>query len=151
MVVAVRRPDPLQVLRVWYRHAVAWTRFYRTSILLNFVEPITGLVALGIGLGSYVHLINGISFLQFIAPGLVAVTAMNSVTFDSLFGTYNFLHENKVYPSMINAPLSVDDVVVGTVLWQATRSLIYGGTFLVIITLFGLVRHWTALLALPVL
>jgi lipooligosaccharide transport system permease protein len=150
-VVAMMRPSPAQVGRVWYRHAVAWTRFYRTSILLNFVEPITGLVALGIGLGSYVHLINGVSFLQFIAPGLVAVTAMNAVSFDSLFSTYNFLNENRVYPSMITSPLTVDDLVAGTILWQATRSVVYGGTFLVIITAFGLVHSWSALLVLPVL
>lgn len=149
--ISVMRPAPRQVVRVWYRHAVAWTRFYRTSILLNFVEPITGLVALGIGLGSYIHLINGVSFLQFIGPGLVAVTAMNAVTFDSLFSTYNFLHENRVYPSMITSPLTVDDLVAGTILWEATRGLLYGGIFLAIITAFGLVHSWTAILILPVL
>jgi hypothetical protein len=62
------RPDLRQVLLVWVRHAISWTRFYRTSILLNFVEPITGLVGLGIGLGSYVHLINGISFYSSLRP-----------------------------------------------------------------------------------
>jgi len=149
--IEIIRPVPAQVGRVWFRHALAWTRFYRTSILLNFVDPFTGLLALGIGLGSYIHLIDGVSFLQFIAPGLVAVTAMNSVTFDSLFATYNFLHENRVYPSMITSPLSVDDLVAGTILWQATRSLIYGGTFMLISTAFGLVHHWTALLVFPVL
>ncbi len=149
--VAVMRPDPRQVVRVWYRHALAWTRFYRTSIALNFVEPITGLLALGIGLGSYVRLIDGVSFVQFIGPGLLAVTAMNAVTFDSLFGTYTFLNENRVYPSMITSPLTVDDLVAGTILWQATRSLMYGTTFLLIITAFGLVHAWTALLVLPLL
>lgn len=148
---AVMQPNTKQVARVWYRHAVAWTRFYKTSVLLNFVEPITGLVALGIGLGSYVHLINGVSFLQFIAPGLVAVTAMNAVTFDSLFATYNYLYENRVYPSMITSPLTVDDLVAGTILWQATRSVLYGGIFLLIITLFGLVHSPMALLVLPLL
>ncbi|GAC1442740.1 MAG: ABC transporter permease [Chloroflexota bacterium] len=148
---ALPRPNPRQAARVWMRHAIAWTRFYRTSILLNFVEPITSLVALGLGLGSYVHLINGVSFIQFIGPGLVAVTAMNAVSFDSLFATYNFLHENKVYPSMITSPLTVDDLVAGTLMWQATRALIYGGTFMLIITLFGLVHSFSALLALPVL
>jgi lipooligosaccharide transport system permease protein len=149
--IALMRPNARQTYRVWYRHMLAWTRFYRTSIALNFVEPVTGLVALGFGLGSYVHLINGVSFLQFIAPGLVAVTAMNAVTFDALFGTYNFLYENRVYPSMITSPLTVDDLVAGTILWQATRSLIYGGTFLFIITCFGLVHSWAALLVLPLL
>lgn len=149
--VQVLRPIPQQAFRVWLRHAIAWKRFYRTSILLNFFEPITGLVALGFGLGSYIHAINGVSFIQFIGPGLVSVTAMNAVSFDSLFATYNFLNENKVYPSMITSPLTVDDLIAGTLLWQATRSLLYGGTFLIIITCFGLVHSFTALLALPVL
>jgi lipooligosaccharide transport system permease protein len=151
LAVTVMQPDLRQMVRVWRRHVIAWTRAYRTSILLNFVEPITGLVALGVGLGSYVHLINGISFLQFIAPGLVSVTAMNSVSFDALFSTHYYLNENRVYPSMITSPLTVDDLVAGTLLWEATRALLYGGIFLLIITVFGLVHSWAALLVLPLL
>src|SRR5689334_5387556 len=98
---SVMRPSVLQICRVWLRHAISWTRFYRTSVLLNFVEPVSGLVALGLGLGSYVKLIDGMTFIEYIGPGLVAVTAMNATTFDSLFSTHNFIYENKVYPSMI--------------------------------------------------
>lgn len=145
------RPSPRQAFHVWVRHLLAWKRFYRSSIVLNFVEPVTGLVALGLGLGSYVHLINGISFIQFIGPGLVAVTAMNAVTFDALFSTYNHLHDDKVYPSMITSPLTTDDVVAGMILWQATRALLYGGTFMIVILAFGLIHSLWALLALPVL
>lgn len=144
--IAVIRPAPRQAFFVWLRHALSWLRFYRTSILLNFFEPVSSLVALGLGLGSYIAHIGGVSFIQFIGPGLVAVTAMNAVTFDSLFTSYGYLYDNKVYPSMITSPLSVDDLVAGTVLWQATRSLIYGGTFLIIIACFNLVHAWTALL-----
>lgn len=152
MAIAIMRPRPAQTGRVWWRHLLAWTRFYRASILINFVDPITALLALGLGLGSYIKGgVDGVSFLQFIAPGLVAVTSMNAVSFDSLWATYNYLYENKVYPSMITSPLTVDDLVAGTLLWQATRSLMYGGTFLLIITIFGLVHAWTALLVLPVL
>lgn len=148
--VAILQPQPRQAFNVWYRHFLCYLRFYRTSILLNFVEPTTSLVALGIGLGRYVHLVNG-SFLQFIGPGLVAVTAMNAVSFDTLFSTYNFLFENKVYPSMITSPLEIDDLVAGTMLWEATRSIIYGGIFLLVITAFGLVHSLTAVLVIPVL
>jgi lipooligosaccharide transport system permease protein len=76
---------------------------------------------------------------------------MNSVSFDTLFSTYNFLFENKVYPSMITSPLEIEDLVVGTMLWEATRSVIYGGTFLIVITAFGLVHSFTAILVVPVL
>jgi len=149
-VVSVMRPQPRQAFNVWYRHFLCYLRFYRTSILLNFVEPITGLVALGIALGHYVHLASG-SFLQFVGPGLVCVTAMNAVSFDTLFSTYNFLFENKVYPSMITSPLEIDDLVVGTMLWEATRSVIYGGVFMIVITAFGLVHTFAAILVIPVL
>jgi lipooligosaccharide transport system permease protein len=149
--ISILQPAPAQAVRVWYRHGLSYLRFYRTSIMLNFFEPITGLVALGIGLGHYVGAIEGMSFLQFIAPGLVCVTAMNSVSFDTLFGTYNYLHENRVYPSMITSPMSVDDLIAGTLLWQATRAVIYGGIFLLVITAFGLVHSLWALLVFPVL
>jgi hypothetical protein len=46
---SIMRPSPPQIGRVWLRHAIAWKRFYRTSIVLNFFEPITGLVGLGLG------------------------------------------------------------------------------------------------------
>src|SRR5579859_1522111 len=150
-VISVMRPDYRQVMRVWWRHVLVWVRSYRTSILLNFVEPITILLALGVGLGSYVHQINGMSFLQFIAPGLVSVTAMQSTSFDALFGTYNSLNENRVYPSMITSPLTPDDLVGGTLLWEATRATVFGGIFLIIVAVFGLVHSWTVLLVLPLL
>src|SRR5205807_1575334 len=63
----------------------------------------------------------------------------------------NFLFENKVYPSMITSPLEIDDLVTGTILWEATRSVIYGGVFLLVITAFGLVHSFTAILVIPVL
>jgi lipooligosaccharide transport system permease protein len=152
MILAVPRPDPTQALRVWRRHVLTWLRFWRTSILINFIDPIAALLALGVGIGSYIKTgVDGVSFMQFIAPGLVAMTSMNSVSFDCLWTTYNNLYDNKVYPSMITTPATVDDLVAGTLLWQATRSFVYGGIFLIIITAFGLVHHWTALLTLPVL
>jgi hypothetical protein len=67
---SIMRPSPPQIGRAWLRHAIAWKRFYRTSILLNFFEPITGLVSLGVGLGHYVGHIEGVKFIQFIGPGL---------------------------------------------------------------------------------
>jgi hypothetical protein len=62
---SIMHPSPPQIGRVWLRHAIAWKRFYRTSILLNFFEPITGLVCLD----TYVGHIEGVKFIQFIGPG----------------------------------------------------------------------------------
>lgn len=135
-------------LAVWWRNFVSWRKFWRSSILLNFGEPLTNLLALGLGLGAYVSSMQGVSFLQFIAPGLLAVTAMNAVTFDSGFDTYDKLNTNGVYASMITSPLTVGQIVAGQYLWEATRSILYGVVFAIVIVAFGLVHSWMMLLAL---
>ncbi|MDA8343879.1 MAG: ABC transporter permease [Thermaerobacter sp.] len=137
---------------VWWRNFLAWRKFWRSSILLNFGEPLTNLLALGLGLGAYVTVMQGVSFLQFIAPGLLAVTSMNAVTFDSGFEGYDRLNSNGVYQSMMTSPLTVPEIVAGEYLWEATRSLLYGAVFFVVVLAFGLVHSaWIALLPIPLL
>ena len=135
---------------VWWRDFVAWRKFWRSSILLNFGEPLTNLLALGVGLGAYVASMEGVSFLQFIAPGLLAVTAMNAVTFDAGFDTYDKLNSSGVYAAMLTSPLTVPEVVLGEYLWEATRSILYGAVFFLVILAFGLVHSIdAALLIVP--
>ena len=135
---------------VWWRDFVAWRKFWRSSILLNFGEPLTNLLALGVGLGAYVAVMQGVSFLQFIAPGLLAVTAMNAVTFDSGFETYDKLNSSGVYAAMLTSPLTVPEIVLGEYLWEATRAVLYGAVFFLVILAFGLVHSpWSILLPLP--
>ncbi len=138
-------------LAVWWRNFLAWRKFWRSSILLNFGEPLTNLLALGLGLGAYVSsMMQGVSFLQFIAPGLLAVTAMNAVTFDSGFDGYDRLNSNGVYAAMMTSPLTVPEIVAGEYLWEATRSLLYGAVFFIVVLAFGLVHSlWVVLLPIP--
>jgi lipooligosaccharide transport system permease protein len=131
---------------VWWRDFVAWRKFWRSSILLNFGEPLTNLLALGVGLGAYVAVMQGVSFLQFIAPGLLAVTAMNAVTFDAGFDTYDKLNSSGVYAAMLTSPLTVPEIVLGEYLWEATRAILYGAVFFLVILAFGLVHSWWSLL-----
>lgn len=131
---------------VWWRNFVAWRKFWRSSILLNFGEPLTNLLALGVGLGAYVAVMQGVSFLQFIAPGLLAVTAMNAVTFDAGFETYDKLNSSGVYAAMLTSPLTVPEIVLGEYLWEATRAILYGAVFFLVILAFGLVHSWWSLL-----
>lgn len=133
---------------VWWRNFLAWRKYWRSSILLNFGEPLTNLLALGYGLGAYVASMQGVSFLQFIAPGLLAVTAMNAVTFDAGFDTYDKLNQNGVYQAMISSPLTVGEIVLGEYLWEATRSILYGIVFAVVIAAFGLVHSLWIICAL---
>jgi lipooligosaccharide transport system permease protein len=134
---------------VAYRNFLAWRKYYKSSVLLNFGEPLTNLLALGFGLGTYVARMQGYPFADFIGPGLLAVTAMNAVTFDVTFEAYDRLHENGIYQAMVSSPLSPAEIVGGELLWEAGRSLFYGAVFFVVLLALGLVHSWWSVL-LPV-
>jgi lipooligosaccharide transport system permease protein len=134
---------------VWYRNYLTWTKYYKSSVLLNFGEPLTNLMALGFGLGAYVAKMDHVPFVDFIAPGLLVVTAMNAVTFDMGFEGYDRLNESELYRGMIAAPITAGEIVGGEFLWEITRSLMYGAGFFIVLLILGLVHSWWALL-LPV-
>lgn len=131
---------------VWMHEFYSWRRYYRSSILLNFGEPILNLIALGWGLGAYITNMGDQSFLEFIGPGLLAVTAMNSVTFDTCYEGYERLNRTGIYTSMTSTSMDVDELVAGHVLWEVTRSVLYGGIFFCVLLLFGIVQAATGIL-----
>lgn len=137
-------------LAVWYRNFRAWSHFWRSSVLLNFGEPVLNLLALGIGLGAHVGDMRGVPFAQYVGPGLLAVTAMNAVTFDMGFEGFDRLRTTGVYDAMAFSPLSVGQIVAGELLWESTRSMGYAAIFLSVLAALGLVQSWWAL-AVPLL
>lgn len=125
---------------VWLHEFLSWRRFYRSSLLLNFGEPVLNLIALGWGLGAYIAQMGEVSFLQFIGPGLLAVTAMNSVTFDICYEGFDRLNRTGLYTAMTSTSMEVEEVVGGQMLWSMTRSVLYGSIFLFVLFLFGLIE-----------
>lgn len=127
---------------VWLHEFFSWRRYYRSSILLNFGEPILNLIALGWGLGAYIANIGDHTFLQFIGPGLLAVTAMNSVTYDTCYEGYDRLNRTGLFTAMTSTSMDTGELVGGYTMWEVTRSLLYGGIFFVVLMLFGIVESW---------
>ncbi len=142
---------PQRASRVWWREYRVWRHMFISSTLLNFGQPVMWLTTFGVALGAYVSLGRPGSYLAFVAPGLLATTAMNAVTFDALFGTYLKLHEWGTYEAVVSTPVGPGDIVRGIFGWQATRALLFGGIFCAVMAAFGLLHHWTALWLIPVL
>ena len=138
-------------LAVWRRNAAMYRRTWWLNILPNFFEPVLYLAAIGIGVGGYISQMGGMSYLQFLAPGLLCVAAMNGASFEVTSNIFVRLTFEKSYDAMLTTPIEPDDVLVGEVLWAITRSCIYGGCFFVVIGLWGLVPRPAALLALPLI
>lgn len=140
-------PSLRLALRVWRRDQRVFARAWRGSLLPQFIDPVFYLVALGFGLGAYVHTIAGVSYKEFIAPGLCCSAVMWAASFETTWNTYYKLEEIRLYDAIVSTPVEVPDLVLAEMLWAATRALIYGTVFGVVISVFGLVHSaWFVIL-----
>ncbi|HLD28816.1 MAG TPA: ABC transporter permease, partial [bacterium] len=139
-----------RVYYVWKRNLVSYRRFAIPTFLASMGEPLLYLVAMGIGLGSYMGLIDGMPYLDYLAPGLLVSTAMFSATYECTFGAYVRMTIEKVYNALIITPLTAEEVIAGEILWGITRSLLSGYIMLIVLYFFGL-AHWHHFLLFPFL
>jgi lipooligosaccharide transport system permease protein len=138
-------------IRVWQRNRDVFFRLWHSEAPGSIAEPVIVLIAFGMGLGSYVGLIEGQEYMGFIAPGIIAAYAMFSASFECTYATFIRMEHQYTYDAILATPLSVEDITAGEVFWGATRSLITGGIILVIAAVFGLGPSPWAILVLPVL
>jgi lipooligosaccharide transport system permease protein len=130
---------------------------YRRSamiLLSGFVEPLFYLFALGLGVGGLVGEVRGpdgtgTSYAQFIAPALLAASAMNGAIYESTFNVFFKLKYGRVYDAMLATPVSPRDIALGEIGWSMARGGLYAVGFLTVTWVLGLVQSAWALLALP--
>lgn len=139
-------------LPVLERSLLVYRRLW-VVLLSGFFEPVFYLGFLGLGLGGLVgpQVVAGrtVEYAAFVAPGLLAASAMNGAVYD---GTLNFfwkLRSSGVYHGMLSTSLGPGDVIVGETAWALLRGAFYGSAFLATAAAFGLVHTAWALLAVP--
>jgi lipooligosaccharide transport system permease protein len=133
---------------VWRRNWTLYGRTWKYTILPNFFEPVFYLTAIGIGVGAYITEMAGMSYIAFLAPGLLCVSAMHGASFEVTYNLFVRMTYEKAYDAMLTTPVEPDDILIGEALWALTRASIYGGGFFVIAALFGLVPFPQGLVAL---
>jgi lipooligosaccharide transport system permease protein len=147
-----RRPTPL-----WWRGLSYWAyqykRTWRSSITTSFLYPILYLTAMGVGLGSLIdkhaHQVGGVPYLDFVAPGLLAATAMQIGSNEAMYPVMGAIKWFRTYFAMLATPLRVVDVLRGHLGWIGVRLLTVSTIYLGVIAVFGVARSPLALLALP--
>lgn len=138
-------------LRVLQRHLTVYTKLYKSSIALNFVEPVLYLTAMGMGLGAYVGSIKGMPYINYIAPGIIASSSMFAAVYECSYGTYVRMVYQRTFDAILATPVNVDDLIAGEMIWGATKSALYGSIIMIVIAAFGLVDSAALIAAIPVL
>lgn len=142
-------------LRLVQRNALVYRRVWRGSVFSNFLQPALFLTAIGMGLGSMIDrgeaaLPGGVSFLQFLAPGLLAAAAMQSSAFESSYPILGKITWHRNYEAISATPMRIADIVLGELAWMAVRQTMVAVAFTLVLAAFGIPRSPLALLAIPV-
>ncbi len=123
---------------IWLRHVRVYSKNLISNALPPFLEPIIFLVGIGLGLGRYVGMMDGVPYIQFLATGLLVTAAMFTAAFECSFGTYIRLEFDKVYDGMLAAPMSVHDLLVGELLWAGTKGFFFTVSVMIVTTVAGI-------------
>jgi len=134
---------------VFMRHYDVFMKTLSTSLIPPFLDPLFYLLGMGYGLGSMVSPIKGMTYVEFIAPALVASVIMTAPFFECTVGSFVRMHFQKTYDAMIATPVSIEDVVTGDILYGAGRALLQGTAIFIVILFFGLVKSPLAILIIP--
>ena len=141
----------LRFLHVWRRNLLVWRKLAIPSVLGNLADPLLYMVGLGYGLGSMLPQMQGVSYVAFLAGGVVCSSTMMTASFEAMYSAFSRMHVQRTWDAIINAPLTLDDVVLGEWVWAASKSVLSGCAVLVVASALGLVGSALALLILPVI
>ena len=135
------RPGRIEVpalTAVWVREWTVFRYYWRTRTFAAIVEPVIMLVAFGLGFGRLVSHIGGIPYIQFVGTGAVATAVLFSAVFSAMFDSLYKRRYQRVYDAMLSAPVDVDELVTGEVLFLGVRAGVYGVAPLLVAFCFGL-------------
>lgn len=142
------------------RHLTVYRRNWHTAALPPLLEPIILLLAFGVGLGGFIPEFawrgRSVSYLAYLAPGMLAYTAFMTAFFQALFAAYIRMHYQKTWEGQLITQVRLEHVVWGEVLWAATLGTVYALIVTLVLAGFSLTGwlqlHWvSAFLVLPLL
>jgi lipooligosaccharide transport system permease protein len=149
-------PLPLVSSRAWplvERNLLVYRRIW-LLIVSGFFEPVFYLFSVGVGIGTLVGSVIGpdgrpISYVTFVAPALLATSAMNGAVYDATFNIFFKIKYAKLYDAVLATPVGPRDVAVGEIACAQLRGSVYSAAFLLVMLAMGVIHSWWALVALP--
>lgn len=139
----------LRFFPIWRRQWLVWRKVAVPAILGHLADPVIYMLGLGYGLGSLLPEMGGTSYIAFLAAGTLCYSSMNSASFESLYGAFARMHEQRTWEAIMNTPVTLDDIVLSEILWSATKSLMSGVAVLIVIWILGLSDSLMSLWMVP--
>lgn len=130
---------------------VTYKRVWRGSALSTFVLPVLTVLGFGLGVGEYVDGgVEGVPYLDWIVPGLIASTVMQVAIFESTWPVLSNFNWVRTYEGQAATPVRLDDILGGNLLYVLFRALTGAVAFLLVAAVFGALHSWWALAVLPI-
>src|SRR5437899_8103513 len=146
----LRSPElSLRWISVWRRNLLVWRKLAIASVLGNIADPLLYMLALGYGIGSFVPEVGGMKYIAFIGTGMVCQSAMFTSSFEAMYSAFSRMHMQRTWDAIINAPLSLDDVVFAEWIWAASKAVVSTTAILGVILLLGFGHSGLAVWILP--
>jgi len=120
-----------------------------STVVGELLEPILYLFGMGYGFGHFVREVEGLSYMAFVAPGLLAMGAMYTASFEGTFNAFTRIDRQKTYDAMVVTPVDLEDVVMGDILWAGTKAGIGSVMVVLVASTIGVVEGPLALLCIP--
>jgi lipooligosaccharide transport system permease protein len=144
---------PLRAQRLWERNLLVYKRLWKI-IVTGFFEPVFYLLSIGVGIGALVGEISlpggqSVSYTAFVAPALMATSAMNGAVMETTFNIFFKLKFDNVYDGILTTPMNTRDIAIGEIGWALFRGALYSAVFLVVMVVMGLTDTWWSLLTIP--
>ena len=139
------------VVSVWLRHVTAFRRVWVVDLTAILLEPLFVLVGVGFGIGHFVENISpGFTYQDFIAPGIIVGNAMFHAIFECSWGAYQRMRTQAIYDAIITAPVNVNELAAGEIIWGATRAAMTTGAVLAAAAALGLIHSPLAVFVIPI-
>ena len=127
---------------VFRRNLLVWRKLAIPSLIGNIAEPLIWLVAFGYGMGALVGRVRlegtDVPYILFLASGSICMSAMNAASFEALYSAFSRMHVQKTWDGILNAPVSLDDIVLAEMLWAAYKALFTATAILAVMLALGI-------------
>ncbi|MEE8488723.1 MAG: ABC transporter permease [Acidimicrobiia bacterium] len=149
----IGRLTPFRAQRIWEHNYIVYRRLWKV-VFSGFFEPVFYLFSVGVGIGALVGDVPGpggapVPYAAFVAPALMAASAMNGAVIETTFNIFFKLRFANVYEGILTTPMQPADIAIGEIGWALLRGALYSSTFIIVMFVMGLTTSWLAILAIP--